>query len=88
MMQQTPGNPYAAFIRRIKQAGINNSKQGNGDKAETNQIQAEGRGRQRESKSSETVQGQGKQKRVNNDKQSTGQNTGIRHRRENAQNCH
>ena len=80
-MQQTQGDPFAAFIRVVKQAGINNSKQGNGDKAETNQIQARGRGRQRESESSETVQGQGRQRRVSNDKQSTGQTQESRLRR-------
>jgi len=72
-MQQTQGDPFAAFIR--SQTGrdqTNISKRDNGEKAETNQIQAEGRGRQRESESSETVQGQGRQKRVSNDKQSTG----------------
>jgi hypothetical protein len=37
-------DPFAAFIRVVKQAGINNSKQGNGDKAETNQITSKGSG--------------------------------------------
>jgi len=60
-MQQTEEDPFTAFIRVVKQAGMNNSKQGNGVKAETNQIQAKGRGRQRESECSETVQGQGRQ---------------------------
>jgi len=31
MIQQTQGDPYAAFIKVVRRTGINTSKQGNGE---------------------------------------------------------